>query len=248
MKTIRRIGGWLAPYRGRMILAMGLTALACLFNLPVPLLVQGLVDRVVTQGHWDSLPWYAALLFGVFAAQAVLAWSTSLAVGKIGQGVVRDLRHLLYERLQQLGMDYFDKTPSGAIISRVMDDVGAIQVFVTSQTFTIVTDLGTTLAIAALLLSWDWRLAAVVVVVVPLFALNFRYFLRTDPGHQHDHPREDGPDLRQPEGQAGWDDRDQGVRARAGGDRRVRGATRRRARASGAGESNSGRRSPISAS
>ncbi len=151
MKTIRRIGGWLAPYRGRMILAMGLTALACLFNLPVPLLVQALVDRVVTQGHWGSLPLYAALLFGVFAVQAVLAWSTSLAVGQIGQGVVRDLRHSLYERLQQLGMDYYDQTPSGAIISRVMDDVGAIQVFVTSQTFTIVTDLGTTLAIAALL-------------------------------------------------------------------------------------------------
>ena len=178
MKTIRRIGGWLAPYRGRMILAMGLTALACLFNLPVPLLVQALVDRVVTQGHWGFLPVYAALLFVVFAAQAALSWATSLAVGKIGQGVVRDLRHLLYERLQQLGMDYFDKTPSGAIISRVMDDVGAIQVFVTSQTFSIVTDLGTTLAIAALLLSWDWRLAAVVVVVVPLFALNFRFFLR----------------------------------------------------------------------
>ncbi len=177
MKTIRRIGGWLAPYRGQMILAMVLTGFTCLFNLPVPLLVQALIDHVVTQGHWDVLPWYAAVLFGVFAVQAVLAWSTSLTIGKIGQGVVRDLRHLMYERLQNLAMAYFDKTPSGAIIARVMDDVGAIQVFVTSQTFSIVTDLGTTLAIAGLLLSRDWRLAAVVLVVAPLFALNFRYFM-----------------------------------------------------------------------
>jgi ABC-type multidrug transport system fused ATPase/permease subunit len=155
VKTIRRIGGWLAPYRGRMILALALTALACLFNLPVPLLVQALIDHVVTQGHWDVLPMYAALLFGVFAVQAVLAWSNSLAIGRIGQGVVRDLRHRMYERLQQLGLAYYDKTPSGAIIARVMDDLGAIQVFVTSQTFSILTDLGTTLAIAALLLSRD---------------------------------------------------------------------------------------------
>jgi ABC-type multidrug transport system fused ATPase/permease subunit len=160
-----------------MILALVLTALACLFNLPVPLLVQALIDQVVTQGHWDVLPMYAALLFGVFTVQALLAWSTSLAIGRIGQGVVRDLRHLMYERLQQLGMAYFDKTPSGAIIARVMDDVGAIQVFVTGQTFSILTDLGTTLAIAALLLSRDWRLAAVVLVVAPLYALNFRYFM-----------------------------------------------------------------------
>ncbi|HZW33643.1 MAG TPA: ABC transporter ATP-binding protein [Isosphaeraceae bacterium] len=178
MKTLSRIGGWLAPYRGRMVLAMVLTAAACVFNLPVPLLVQALVDRVVTQGHWGSLPVYATLLFGVLAMQAALAWCNSLVIGRIGQGVVRDLRHALYERLQHLSLAYYDRTPSGAIIARVMDDVGAIQVFVTSQTFTILTDLGTTLAIAALLLARSWRLAVVVVVITPLFALNFRYFLR----------------------------------------------------------------------
>jgi len=178
VKTLSRIGGWLAPYRGRMVLAMVLTAAACVFNLPVPLLVQALVDRVVTQGHWGSLPVYATLLFGVLAMQAALAWCNSLVIGRIGQGVVRDLRHALYERLQHLSLAYYDRTPSGAIIARVMDDVGAIQVFVTSQTFTILTDLGTTLAIAALLLARSWRLAVVVVVITPLFALNFRYFLR----------------------------------------------------------------------
>jgi ATP-binding cassette, subfamily B, bacterial MsbA len=178
VNTLRRIGGWLTPYRGRMILALVLTTLACLFNLPVPLLVQALVDRVVTENHWGALPLYALLLFGVFSVQAALVWINGLIVGEIGQGVVRDLRHLLYERLQQLGLAYYDKTPSGAIISRVMDDVGAIQVFVTGQTFTILTDLGTTVAITALLLARNWRLAVVVLAVAPLFALNFRYFMR----------------------------------------------------------------------
>jgi ABC-type multidrug transport system fused ATPase/permease subunit len=161
-----------------MTLALALTTLACLFNLPVPLLVQELVDRVVTQNRWNALPLYALALFGVFAVQTVLVLGNSLVIGQIGQGVVRDLRHLLYERLQQLGLAYYDKTSSGAIIARVMDDVGAIQVFVTGQTFTILTDLGTTVAIAALLLSRDWRLALVVLAIVPLFVLNFRYFMR----------------------------------------------------------------------
>ena len=111
------------------------------------------------------------------ACRRRLVWFNGLVIGRIGQGVVRDLRHLLYERLQQLGLAYYDKTPSGAIIARVMDDVGAIQVFVTGQTFTILTDLGTTVAITALLLARNWRLAVVVLVVAPLFALNFRYFM-----------------------------------------------------------------------
>ncbi len=177
MKTLARIGGWLAPYRGRMTLAMVLTTLACVFNLPVPLLVQAMIDRVATQGRWGALPMYAAMLLAVFAAQAGLAWLIGLVVGQIGQGVVRDLRHRLYDRLHQVGLEYYDRTPTGAIIARVMDDVGAISLFVTGQTFTILTDLGTTLAITALLLSRDWVLAVVALLVAPLFALNFRHFM-----------------------------------------------------------------------
>jgi ABC-type bacteriocin/lantibiotic exporter with double-glycine peptidase domain len=58
-----------------------------------------------------------------------------------------------------------------------MDDVGAIQLFVTGQTFTILTDLGTTLAITILLFSRDWVLAVVVLLVAPMFAVNFRHFM-----------------------------------------------------------------------
>ena len=234
MKTLVRIGGWLAPYRGRMILAMVLTTLACVFNLPVPLLVQAMVDRVVTQGHWGALPLYAALLFGVFAAQAGLAWLNGLVVGRIGQGVVRDLRHRLYERLHQVGLAYYDRTPSGAIIARLMDDVGAISVFVTGQTFTILTDLGTTLAITALLLSRDWVLAVVVLLVAPLFALNFRHFMGRIRGTntiiREKMDRIFGDLKAKLDGTIVIK-----ACAGAGGDRRVRGATGRRARAPGAG-------------
>jgi ABC-type multidrug transport system fused ATPase/permease subunit len=175
--TLRRIGGWLVPYRGRVSLALGLTTIACLLNLPVPLLVQRLVDRVVADGRWWALPAYGVALFAVFAAQAGLGLANTFVIGRVGQGVVRDLRHRLYERLQRLGLTYYDKTPTGAIISRMMDDVGALQAFVTGQTVTILTDLGTTLAISALLMARSGRLALVVLAFVPLYLANFRYFM-----------------------------------------------------------------------
>jgi ABC-type multidrug transport system fused ATPase/permease subunit len=154
-----------------------LTTLACLFNLPIPIVVQELIDRVVTKNQWSALSFYALALFAVYIAQSLLTYFNSLVIGQIGQGVVRDLRHLLYQRLQQLGLTYYDNISSGAIIARVMDDVGAIQLFVTSQTFTIVTDLGTTIAVGGLLLARDWKLALVVLTFAPLFAFNFRYFM-----------------------------------------------------------------------
>ncbi len=178
MNTLRRIAGWLAPYRTSMAFALLLTTLAALCNLPVPLLIQELIDRVITQGQWGALPLFAVGLLLVYVAQASLALGNGLLIGRIGQGVVRDLRHLLYDRLQRLSLAYYDRTPSGAILSRLMDDVGAIQIFVTSQTFTILTDLGTTVAIFALLLARDWRLALVVLGITPLFAVNFRFFMK----------------------------------------------------------------------
>lgn len=178
MTTVRRILGWLSPYRVDAAVALGVTGLACLLNLPVPLLVQGLVDQVVAGLRWWHLPAYSAALFVVFAAQAAFGLANGLVIGRVGQGVVRDLRHRLYDRLQRLGLAYFDRTPTGAIISRIMDDVAAVQAFVTSQTVTILTDLGTALAIAVLLLVRSSRLAAVALLFVTLHAITFPYFLR----------------------------------------------------------------------
>src|SRR6185437_11189109 len=99
---------------------------ACLLNVPVPLLVQGLVDHVVDGGQgWDLLA-YSAGLLTVFVAQAGFGLANGLVIGRVGQGVVRDLRHRLYDRLQRLGLAYYDRTTTGAILSRLMDDVAAV--------------------------------------------------------------------------------------------------------------------------
>ncbi len=118
MSTTRRLLGLVAPYRGGVALAVVLTALACVLNLPAPLLIQGLVDRVVTDGNLAALPTFAAALLAVFAGQAAVAMATAWAIGPVGLGVVRDLRHALYARLQRLGLAFYDRTPTGAILSR----------------------------------------------------------------------------------------------------------------------------------
>jgi ABC-type multidrug transport system fused ATPase/permease subunit len=178
VSTFRRLGGLLAPYRARVATALALTALACLLNLPVPLLVQGLVDRVVSGGRDAALPLYAAGLAGVFAAQAAVGLLTTLVIGRVGLAVVRDLRHRLYERLQRVGLSYYDRTPVGAVISRLMDDVAAVHGLITGQTLTILTDVGTTLAVSALLLSRSPRLFLAVAVFLPAYAVTFRHFRR----------------------------------------------------------------------
>ena len=160
------------------MLASFFTTLGVLVNMQGPLIVQGLVDDVVAPQRWDRLPVFASAFAAVLMAQALIGFANTLVVGHVGQRLVREMRHQLYERLQELSLSFYDKTPTGAIISRMMDDIGAIQTFITGQTFTILTDLGTTLAISLLLVSRNWRLALMVLLFVPLYGLNFRFFMK----------------------------------------------------------------------
>ncbi len=174
VRATQRLLGLIAPYRWRAALALAITAVGCLLNFPVPLLIQGLVDGAVGSGGFS--PALAVALLGVFAAQAGSSLAVAHVAGPVGLGVVRDLRHSLYARLQRLGLPFYDRMPAGAIISRLMDDVAAVQALVTSQALAILADLGTVLAILALVLSRDLGVAAVALAVMAGYAGLFAAF------------------------------------------------------------------------
>ncbi len=176
MTSLRRLGGLLAPYRKRILFALALTVLACVLSLPIPLLMQALVDQVLQAGRVAVLPWILLSLLFVYLAQAGANLTSGLVIGRVGLEVVRELRHRLYHRLQRFSLAYYDKTPAGAILARVMDDVAAVQGLVTSQTLTILTDLGTTAVILIWFACCHPLLLAVVVSFIPLHVVVFRWF------------------------------------------------------------------------
>jgi ABC-type multidrug transport system fused ATPase/permease subunit len=163
------------PHRGRAGLALLLTLLACLLSLPVPALVRVLIDGALTAPP-AVIAGYALGLLAVFAVQAGVNLGGACVTGEIGLAAVRDLRHRLYARLQRLSLSYYDRTPAGAIMARLMDDVGAVQGLLTTQTLTVLTDLGTALVISVWLLQQSWTLFLVVLAAVPVYVLIFRVY------------------------------------------------------------------------
>lgn len=172
---LRRLGGLLHPYRWRLVLAFGLTALACVLNLALPLLLQRLIDGATAAGGFAPLPVYAVGLLAAYAAQAGATAGAVAVAGGVGLGLVRDLRRRLYAHLQELPLSYYDSTPTGAIISHVTDDVAAVQVVVGCSTLTALTELGTASAVAALLLWQSPRLFLVAAAFLPAYLLNARF-------------------------------------------------------------------------
>lgn len=175
MSPLRRLAQLLAPYRARLALGGGLAAAACLLNLAGPLLLESLLRRAASA---DQLDWRlpAALLLSAAVVQAIASGGNALLVGSVGLEVACDLRSRLYRRLQQMPLAWFDKTPAGIVLSRVMDDAAAVQALTSGQTMSILVDVGTAVGAALWLAAHSWRLLTVVLVLAPIYVLLFRVF------------------------------------------------------------------------
>lgn len=171
MKTIHFLGVLLRPYRRRAAFALLMALGCCLLNAPVPLLVRRLADDAVAAGAGTILV-YALALLGVYLGQAAASLACTGLSGEISLGVVRDLRHQLYARLQRLSLAYYDRTPAGVLISRLMDDVTAVQALLTTQTLTVLTDLGTALVLGVWLLAQSpWLFFVLLAVLAGNYAI-----------------------------------------------------------------------------
>ena len=108
--------------------------------------------------------------------RAVVAWKVAAMMGRISQEVVVALRGALHRKLMRLPMAYFDAQQTGRLMARVTSDVGSILMFIRSGILQVLNDLILSVAIAILLGWLQWRLALIVLVTVPLYGLNQRYF------------------------------------------------------------------------
>jgi ABC-type multidrug transport system fused ATPase/permease subunit len=168
----------LAPHRFRILLAVGLAAAACLFTLAAPLLVKRLLLAAGQEQPLWALAVPALLLSMVVTLQAAASTANAWLLGGVALNVVRELRRRLYERLQQMPVAWFDRTPTGAVMSRVMEDVGVVQGLASSQTLVTLIDVSTAVAAAVWLATRSLRVAAVVALIAPVYVLIFRRYTR----------------------------------------------------------------------
>src|SRR5512139_22238 len=139
-RIIRRFFGFMAPYRGRLYVALGLVVLFTASQLSIPLIIRTVIDEALIPGAHDT--GLLGLTVLAFAIAVILNSAANLGqeviVGKTGERILFDLRRAMYAHLQRLSMSFMDKTEVGRLMSRLQGDVGALQEFLD----TIVTSLG----------------------------------------------------------------------------------------------------------
>jgi ATP-binding cassette, subfamily B, multidrug efflux pump len=177
-ELMRRMLGYLRTRRGLVAVAVALLIVNALLALVGPLLTKQALDVAVPHRDVGLL----GTLTAAYLAALLLEFGTEYAQGLlttyIGQGVMRDLRVELFGRLQRLSIPYFDRHPVGRLMTRVTSDVETLNELFSSGVVAIFGDLFTLLAIMALMLGSDWRLALVAFAVIPLVWLTAWLFRR----------------------------------------------------------------------
>lgn len=168
----------LHPYRRRVMAATTATLLATAAKLAPPYLAGRVVDDVIQTGSTPTLVRIAiALLVAItvaWLAETVETW----LVGDVGQRALMDLRFRLVEHLQTLSMRYYDQASAGRVMSRVTNDVEALNNIVTGGLNQLVSNVLLVVGTVVVLLLLDWRMALVAAFVFPLVVIVAASFQR----------------------------------------------------------------------
>ncbi len=147
-------------------------------NLLPPLFQREIVDRVIGGRDLSRLGVMIATLIGVYALLQFVDFGDLYVRHALGERFIFDLRVRIYAHLQRLSLSFFERTSTGELMSRVTNDVNALEQFVTHGVALTAVDLLRLLGASAVLLALDWQLALVVLIPLPVMAFGLRRFNR----------------------------------------------------------------------
>lgn len=170
-RKVRWLFGLLRPYRGRVALTVLTLVLATGAALAPPYLAGRAVDDGIVAGDISTL----VVIVAVFLASALIYWGASYVqtylVGWIGQRTLQTLRERIYSHLQAQSLGFYTRNRPGVLISRMTNDVQALDALVTDGIVTLFSSVLTLLGVVVILLTIDLDLALITFLTFPALAI-----------------------------------------------------------------------------
>ncbi len=175
-RLMRRLWEVTRPHRRLVLFSVVLFPLVAALELLQPWLTKIAIDRYILTGDWAGLSRialaYLACLLALYGLRVGVSYLTQLT----GQRVMHDLRAALFAHLQRQDASFFDKSPVGRLMTRVLTDVEAINELFASGAMAVVGDVLTLAGIVVLMLLLNWELALVTFALVPVLVMGAAYF------------------------------------------------------------------------
>jgi ATP-binding cassette subfamily B protein len=180
-KTRRRLGllwSLTQPYRRRTLWSVLSLLAATATALAPPYLAKVALDDAVNGNGGKALTIVVVIFVAAGLANWAMYYVETYMTGWVGERILADLRLKLFEHLQQLSLGYYERNRAGVIISRLTNDIEAIDQLVTDGVTSLVQNTLTLVGTAIILFILDWRLALATCAVIPLMSVATLIFRR----------------------------------------------------------------------
>ncbi|MCX8171135.1 MAG: ABC transporter transmembrane domain-containing protein, partial [Candidatus Bathyarchaeota archaeon] len=168
--------GFLKPYIHYVILAVILSLSITALNLTPPYLMKLLLDDVFAKKNLSMLIYIVLAFVSIYALNAFLGAAQNYTLSYLGQKLIYNIRVKVYEHLQRLSLGFYDRMSSGRIMTRVTDDVGRVQWFLTWGTQTLITSILQIMGIGVIIFSMNIYLAIFALLPIPIIGVGVPLF------------------------------------------------------------------------
>ncbi len=166
-RLVRRLVRYVRPYARGVVAALLLLAGLTLLELAGPVIIKLAIDDAIGRGDFAQLGQYALEYLAVVVGIFFLRYGQNYLLNRAGQLAMHDLRVELFAHMQGLSLAFFDRNPVGRLMTRLTNDVDALNELLTSGGLMILSDAITIVGIAVALLLLNWPLALITFLVIP---------------------------------------------------------------------------------
>ena len=170
-RSLARVWRFARPYRWSIAGFLGAILVSALLALAPPLLFRAILDTAIPDKNKGLITVLAAVLVAAALGDALLAIVQRWYSSRIGEGLIFDLRVALFDKVQQMPIAFFTRTQTGALISRLNNDVVGAQTAVTSTLGSVVSNVVVLTTTLVAMIALEWRLTLLSLVVLPLFII-----------------------------------------------------------------------------
>lgn len=148
------------------------------FNSLQAYIVKPLLDEIFFNKNGNLLHWLPLGLILVFVVKGIFYYVYTFLLERVGQSVIRDLRHAVFTHINSLPLSYFQKTTTGEIISRIINDVAILQGSVSTALIQLIRDFFSVIGLLVVIFYMDWRLAFMSLIFIPMALYPIVFFGR----------------------------------------------------------------------
>ncbi|WP_435831885.1 ABC transporter ATP-binding protein [Catellatospora methionotrophica] len=172
--TLRRILGFARPHRRQLLSFLALSVVGAVLAVATPILAGRVIDTITNGGPESAVIWLAVIIAGLALAEAGLSLATRWLSATIGEGLILDLRTAVFDHVQRMPVAFFTRTRTGALVSRLNNDViGAQRAF--SDTLSgVVANLVMLVLTLVVMIQLSWQITLLALVLLPVFVLPAR--------------------------------------------------------------------------